>query len=340
MDRKTKSYWNSNSTIYTLIQVFLDFIKRIMKQFAKKLVKGLLILFVMLNVIVLFHAYKFTHFYEPNEVVIKKKEEKNSWDITKELLTGANFTKQKNSSPDTGFKTVFLTTGDGLKLEAWKKKIPGSKGTVAIFHGHGSKKSSMLMESDVFSKLGYNTFLLDFRAHGGSQGNTCTIGYDEAEDVKLAYDQLVSEGEKNIILFGASLGAATITKSISDYRLTPSKVILDMPFASLSDAVSGRLKIMKLPAEPLSSLLTFWGGTTHGFWAFNHNPYEYVRKIKCPVLLQRGQNDLRVTQEETEKIYANISSPKKLVIYQNSAHESLCKKEPAKWTSEVTSFLQ
>jgi alpha-beta hydrolase superfamily lysophospholipase len=182
--------------------------------------------------------------------------------------------------------------------------------------------------------------LLDFRAHGGSQGNTCTIGYDEAEDVKLAYDQLRSEGEKNIILFGASLGAATITKSVSDYKLSPSKIILDMPFASLSDAVRGRLKIMGLPPEPLGTLLTFWGGTTHGFWAFSHNPYEYVRKIKCPVLLQRGRMDQRVTQEETEKIYANISSPKKLVIYQNSAHESLFKKETAKWISEVTAFLK
>jgi alpha-beta hydrolase superfamily lysophospholipase len=311
-----------------------------MKQFAKKLVKGLLILFLFLNVIVLFHAYKFTHFYEPNEIVLKKKEQKTGWDITKEILMGSNFAKQRNSAPDSAFKTIILTTADGLKLEAWEKKMPGSKGSVAIFHGHGSKKSSMLQESTVFSSLGYNILLLDFRAHGGSQGNTCTIGYDEAEDVKLAYDQLRSEGEKNIILFGASLGAATITKSISDYKLAPSKVILDMPFASLTDAVKGRLKIMKLPAEPLGSLLTFWGGTTHGFWAFNHNPYEYVRKIKCPVLLQRGQNDERVTQEETEKIYANISSPKKLVIYQNSAHESLCKKETAKWTSEVTAFLQ
>ncbi len=310
-----------------------------MKQFTKRLAKGLLVLFVILNVILLFHAYKLTHFYEAGEIVIKKLADKSGWDLSSEILMGANLAKQPNSAPDSGFRVSHLTTAGGLRLETWGKTVPGARGTVAIFHGHGSKKSSMLQEAAVFSSLGYNTLLLDFRAHGGSEGNTCTIGYYEAEDIKLAYDHLLAKGEKNIILFGASLGAATITKAIHEYSLEPEKVILDMPFASLSDAVRGRLKIMRLPPEPLSTLLTFWGGTIHGFWAFHHRPYEYVRAIKCPVLLQRGRNDARVTQEETEKIFKNISSQKKMVIYENSAHESLCKKETSKWTSEVTAFL-
>ena len=41
--------------------------------------------------------------------------------------------------------------------------------------------------------------LVDFRAHGNSDGNTCTIGYDESEDVKLAYDYISNKGEKNIV---------------------------------------------------------------------------------------------------------------------------------------------
>jgi hypothetical protein len=156
MEGKINSYWALNATVYTSIPLFLTFLKRIMKQFAKNLVKGLLVLFVLLNVIVLFHAFKFTHFYEPNEVVVKKQAQKNNWDITKEILTGTNFTKQQNTVPDTAFKTLLLLTAEGLKLEAWEKKVAGSKGTVALFHGHGSKKSSLLPESEVFSRLGYN----------------------------------------------------------------------------------------------------------------------------------------------------------------------------------------
>ena len=196
------------------------------------------------------------------------------------------------------------------------------------------------MEAAVFRKLGYNTFLLDFRAHGDSEGNTCTIGYEEAEDVQLAYDYLKKQGEKNIVLYGVSLGAATITKAMNDYELHPSKVILEMPFGSLYDAVKGRLKMMHLPAQPLAPMLTFWGGSMHGFWAFNLEPSVYAKKIKCPVLLQWGRQDPRVSQQETELIYNNMNSNKKMVVYENSGHESFCKKETAKWTNEITAFLQ
>lgn len=311
-----------------------------MKLFIKRLLKLLLVAFVLLNVIVICHAYKFTHFYNKGEITVKNKEDKNGWDKTKEILFGFNYLKSENESPDSAVKTTYFTTGSGLKLEAWEFPADSAIGTVALFHGHGGKKSSLLPEAAVFRRLGYNTLLLDFRAHGGSEGNTCTIGYKEAEDVKLAYDYIAAKGEKNIVLYGVSLGAATITKAINDYQLTPSKVILDMPFGSLSAAVTGRLKMMGLPPQPLGAMLSFWGGLQNGFWAFNHKPYEYVRKIECPVLLQRGKLDPRVTQEETDLIFENIHSTKKLVIYDSSAHESLYKKESAKWVAEVTSFLQ
>ncbi|MEO6405911.1 MAG: alpha/beta hydrolase [Ferruginibacter sp.] len=311
-----------------------------MRKATRILFKFLVSLFVILNIIVAFHAYKFTHFYNPGEVVIKPAAQKTGWDKTKEILFGFNAIKQQNQVADSNYKTIYFTTLDNLKLEAWYMPADSTRGTVALFHGHGSKKSAVLSEAAVFHKLGYNTILLDFRAHGNSEGNTTTIGYKEAEDVKLVYDYLKEKHEQHIILYGISMGASTITKAINDYQLEPEKIILDMPFASLPDAVVGRVKMMKLPAQPISTLLTFWGGVEHGFWAFNMKPAEYAKKIICPVLLQRGAQDNRVTQNETEWIYQNISTEKKLVIYQSAGHESLCKKEPEKWQQEVAAFLK
>lgn len=299
-----------------------------------------MVAFVLLNVIVICHAYKFSHFYNKGEITVKANEDKTTWDKTKELLFGFNYLKSENTLPDTAVKTVYFTTKSGLQLEAWEFAVDSPKGTVALFHGHGGKKSSLLTEAGIFNQLGYNTILLDFRAHGGSDGNTCTIGYKEAEDVNLLYKYLAGKGEKNIILYGSSLGAATLTKAIHEYSLKPARVILDMPFGSLSAAITGRLKMMGLPAQPLGTMLTFWGGIQNGFWAFNHNPVDYVKSIECPVLLQRGKLDPRVTQEETDLIFSNISSQKKMVLYDHAAHESLCKKETAKWAAEVTAFLQ
>ncbi|MBK9487254.1 MAG: alpha/beta hydrolase [Chitinophagaceae bacterium] len=313
-----------------------------MPRLLKILLRSIIIIFVLLNVIVAFHAYKFTHFYNNGEITVKKKEEKTGWDNAKEMFFGINAEKKRNDvTTDSTFKTVYLQTKDSLKLEAWYIAADSSKGTVLLFHGHGGNKSGVIKEAESFNKMGYNTLLLDFRAHGNSEGNTCTIGFNETEDIKLAYDHIKNKGEKNIVLWGISMGASTIAKAVKDYQLEPQKVILEMPFGTIKDAVRGRLKIMGLPAEPIGTLLTFWGGTEHGFWAFGMKPQEFASAIKCPVLLQWGKNDPRVSQSEEEILFKNISNTnKKFVIYETAGHESLCKKETAKWEAEVAAFLK
>ena len=225
-------------------------------------------------------------------------------------------------------------------MEALYIPADSALGTVCLFHGHGGNKSDVFKESEEFRKMRYNTLLLDFRAHGNSEGNTSTIGYNESEDVKLAYDLIKNKGEKNIVLWGISMGAATITKAINDYQLQPQKIILEMPYGSILQAGEGRIKMMHLPAEPLATLVTFWGGVEHGFWAFGMKPTQFAKKINCPVLMQWGANDPRVTKGEIDVIYNNILSAKKLVVYDSSAHESLCKKETEKWKKEVSDFLK
>ena len=311
-----------------------------MKRLIKILLRTLLIVFIFINIVTAFHAYKFTHFYNAGDITVKQEE--NGWDKTGDILFGIDVAKKPNSiTTDSSFETIYLTTKEGIKLQGWYLKTAGTaKGTVVMFHGHGSTKSGIILESEEFRKMGYNTLLMDFRAHGSSGGNTTTIGYYEAEDVDLAYDFIKNKGEKNIVLWGISMGAAAISKAISDDDLQPSKIILEMPFGSIVKAAEGRIKMMHLPPEPLAALITFWGGTEHGFWAFNMKPAEFVKKINCPVLLQWGNNDPRVTRGEIDLIYANITAPKKLVVYAGAAHESLCKKENEKWMSEVQNFLK
>ncbi|MGC4100269.1 alpha/beta hydrolase [Ferruginibacter sp.] len=304
-----------------------------MKKIGKILLRCLLVLFVLLNIITAFHAYKFTHFYNADEAATQNK--------TAAIFFGINAYKQKNAVPDTSYEKVILTTADSLKLEGWYTAVANAKGTVCLFHGHGGTKSGTNREAAVFRQLGFNTFQLDFRAHGNSEGNTCTIGYNESEDVKLAYDFIQSKGEKNILLWGISMGAAAITKAVNDYAtIKPARIILEMPYGSITEAAEGRIKMMGLPAEPLARLITFWGGVEHGFWAFNMKPVQFAKKIECPVLLQWGKNDLRVSRNEIDNIYANIHTAKKLVVYDNAAHESLCKKEAEKWLQEVADFLK
>ena len=311
----------------------------------KKIFKGLAIvlitLFIFLNIVVAFHAYKFTHFYDKNTSPAKKV--MSGWDETEAILFGINYTKLPLSAyPAHPFQQFYTKTTDGFVLEGWYIPQTPSKGTVILFHGHGGNRGSILTEANNFYNLHYNVCMIDFRAHGDSQGNVCTIGYNESADVKAAYDYVAAKGETNIVLWGISLGAATITKALTDYKdIHPAKVILEMPFATLTDAVKGRLRTMNLPEQPLTTLLTFWGGVEQGgFWTFNHKPSEYARNIHIPVLMQWGKNDKRVTAIETLEVFQNLSSARKqLVIYNNSGHQSLAGNEPEKWNNTVKAFL-
>jgi pimeloyl-ACP methyl ester carboxylesterase len=305
----------------------------------KKVFYFLLLLFLLLNLLIINQAYHFTHFYNHGSVKPIEEQTNSFWGRARVALFGLKLEKLTGSVPDSAFSNIKLKTKDSLTLAGWLIRVPHAKGTIAIFHGHGSEKSANLSQSNTFNEMGYSTLLIDFRAHGQSEGNICTIGYREAEDVKLVYDYLKGNGESNIILYGISLGAATITRAVSIYHLTPAKIILEMPFASLPATVEGKIRMAGLPPEPIAGLLTFWGGSLNGFWAFGMKPREYVKDIKCPVLLQWGKKDKGVTESEIKEIFKNIPSSKEFVVYENSGHQNLCENEPDKWEDTIQAFL-
>jgi pimeloyl-ACP methyl ester carboxylesterase len=307
----------------------------------RRALRVLIVLFLLLNIMAAFHALKFTYFYDDKTAVVKKPELMSRWEKTKVILFGLQYPKSINTArPKLLFDTLSLITADELRLSGWYIPRDSAKGTVILFHGHGSSSGRILEEAYYMHEIGYNTMLVDFRAHGNSEGNVSTIGYREANDVKVAYDYIRAKGEKNIVLWGVSLGAATIAHAVADYGVKPEKVIMELSYGSLSAAAKGRIRTMGLPEQPIAGLLTFWGGTVRGFWAFGLKPEDYVKQMTCPVLVQHGAKDARVTRAESEAIFSNIPHPnKKLVVYETAKHESLCNREPEKWKREIKAFL-
>jgi uncharacterized protein len=305
----------------------------------KRLLYFFLILFLLLNISAAFHAWKFTHFYAPGAYNNKRPEQMNTWEKTKTVLFGVRLSKcLVQQTPTVPFKTVILHTSGNLKLEGWYMTVPKPKGTVILFHGYNSCKDKYLPEAYYFRQLGYNTFMIDFRGNGNSDGYTCSVGYKEAEDVKLAYEYV---HDKHTILWGMSMGAAAVIRAIPTYNLHPDKVILESSFATLTDAVKGRMRAVGLPGTPLAQLLTFWGGIEQGFWSLGFQPEKDAEKITMPALVCWGTLDNRVTRQETDLIYQHMGSNKKqLVIFDQSGHQSFLPKEPAKWKNAVQKFLQ
>ena len=307
-----------------------------MKKFLIRFGYFLVAMFFIFNILIIIQAYKTSRFQEIPASGIPQKQSLSSF-----IFTGLNLYKKKiDTLPSVPFKTIYLTNDIGQKLEAWYIPAKNAKGTVLLFHGHGSSKGKILPETEYFNKLGYNAFSIDFRAHGNSEGEKCTIGYDETGDIKAAYDWVEKTGEKNKVLWGVSMGAASLLKAIPQYHLKPQKLILECPFGSMEDAVSGFLRKMKIPTPVLSEELLFWGSAINGMWGYNYLPIDYAKEIRLPVLLNWGKKDNRVLRNETESIYQNLATKnKKLVIYNYSGHQSYCRNEPLKWKANIAGFL-
>lgn len=175
---------------------------------------------------------------------------------------------------------------------------------------------------------------------GGSSGNTTTVGFKESRDVKEAYDYIKNRNaEEGIILFGSSMGAVSIMKSIADYEISPDKIIIECPFGSFKKTTEKRFEAMNLPTFPLANLLMFYGGLQLGFNPFSHNPTEYAKAIKLPTLLLYGAKDARVTRTEIDEIYKNLDGEKELGIMERSGHEVYLNDDKEKWNKLIDEFM-
>jgi pimeloyl-ACP methyl ester carboxylesterase len=298
-----------------------------------------LILFISFNVVAFIHAYKFTHFASKAAERTKDPKELSAFAKVSLLVTGIDNPRPKHTSiPSQLFETIHIKGTE--TLECWSIKAAEAQGTVILFHGYSGEKSSLLTRSNEFHKLGYNTFLVDFRGSGGSTGNGTTIGYKEAGEVNACYEFIREAGEENIILFGTSMGAAAVLKAINDYAIVPSAIILECPFGSLYRTVCARFMLMNLPSFPMAAILTFWGGVQNGYWAFSHNPSEYAKAVDCPALLLFGEEDDRVTIEETDLIFGNLKGEKVLKTYTNAGHNFFTEEMLDVWLEDVGEFLQ
>lgn len=295
--------------------------------------------FLLMNVVAAFHAYKFTHFAQ--DAGSKTKDPKDLSAIGKicTVLFGISNPRPVNKKyPTSDYETITLQSN--RKIECWLIKAANPKGSVVICHGYSGDKSKMLDKAEVFAGLGYNALITDFMGSGGSEGDQTTIGYLEAEQVKTCFDYLAKEGERNIWLFGTSMGAAAVMKAVSDHQLKASGLILECPFGTMYQTVCARFKTMNVPVFPMAGLLVFWGGTLNGFWAFGHNPHEYAKQIKCATLLLHGGDDEKVSMEEINGIFTNLTGKKDLKIFPGAGHENYLTKYKTEWTGYVKMFME
>src|SRR5688572_7624806 len=256
--------------------------KRKLPSLVRWVIWALLVQFVLLNISSAIYAYRLTHFYN-NPGSNDKLGGGNIIERTWKLFTGPRQVKAViRDRPSFTYKDVKFTTAKGIDINAWYAPVDStSKGTIIFFHGITANKSTLLEEAYEFRYWGYDLLLVDLRAHGGSEGNTTTIGFRESEEVKLAYDFISQKNRGKIYLYGVSLGAVVVAKGVADHNLQPTGIMLDMPFLSLQSYLENKARTLGFPSQPFAFLTTFWIGIEHGFNGYGHKTSSYLMKIKC-----------------------------------------------------------
>ncbi|MEM1258282.1 MAG: alpha/beta hydrolase [Bacteroidota bacterium] len=206
---------------------------------------------------------------------------------------------------DEPFEEFFLEAKDGAKLNALHFRRTAPQGVLLYFHGNAGDLSRWGEIAIYFVKKNYDVIIMDYRTYGKSSGDLSEEGL--FSDAQLFYEYaLKSYEERDIIVYGRSLGAAIATELASNRN--PKKLILETPFYNLIDVAQNRF-----PWLPIKQLLKY---------RFESN--RYIKKVGCPVSIFHGTEDSVVPYESGQKLFDAIEhGQKRWYRIENGEHNNL-----------------
>ena len=198
------------------------------------------------------------------------------------------------------YEDVSIETADGAAIHGWF--IPGQSSRVLLFfHGNAGNISHRLDSIRQFLGLGLSVFIIDYRGYGQSGGRTTENGvYRDAEAAWRYLTTTRGTSPEDIVIFGRSLGASVAAWLAA--RQSPQALIVESSFTSVPDI--GQELYPWLPVRWLSHL--------------KHATLDYVRGVKCPVLVVHSRDDDIIPFHHGQKIFEAAPEPRSLLELQRS----------------------
>lgn len=188
---------------------------------------------------------------------------------------------------------VNFETADGLTLHGWYIYAHNPRGTVLFLHGNAGNISHRLHSVAIFHALGLNTFIIDYRGYGQSEGKPGEEG--TYLDADAAWQHLVTErGEDpaRIVVFGRSLGGAIAAWLATKYK--PAALIVESSFTSVAEMAAHLY-----PYMPVRFILRL-----------RYPVIDFVTRIRCPVLIVHSRDDEIIPFAMGKALYKAAPGPK------------------------------
>lgn len=257
-------------------------------------------------------------------------------DTTKMYNVGMQW-YEKNSSR----KREVSITNDGLKLFGEYYDF-GNDRCVIIFAGRTDSLSYGYYFADIYVDSGYNLLLIDARAHGLSDGEFNTIGFEESKDA-IAWTKLLCNemNVRSVLYHGNCIGCATAMYAITseDCPDCVEGMVAEGMFPNFGESMKNHLIERKKPIFMLYGMINFWMKHYTGY-TMDRGPINVIDKMNKPLLMLHGKEDLYSTPEYAQKLYDLASSEsKEIVWFEHGRHSMLRVTDTEKYDGAIKSFL-
>ena len=207
--------------------------------------------------------------------------------------TTDNYLQNQVEREPAEIEKVKITTKDKINLIGWfyNRNLEEFK-TILFFHGNAGSLENRTYKLNHFKNLNLNFLIIAWRGFSGNKGKPNEMGL--YEDAKSAIKWLKAKGvkEKNIILYGESLGTGVVVEVAQNKNYAG--VILESPFTSMVN-----MGKKYYPFFPVNLLLKD-----------KFESYKKIKNIFIPVLIMHGKVDKIVPYDMGKKMYELANEPK------------------------------
>jgi fermentation-respiration switch protein FrsA (DUF1100 family) len=201
---------------------------------------------------------------------------------------------------------VWVTTEDGLRLNAWFLPAPASPKVLLIFHGNAENIGYGLARLRALARLGVNVLALDYRGYGKSEGAPDEAGiYLDAETAYRYLSEIRQFQPKDILVSGQSLGGAVAIHLASRHQC--GGLIVESSFTSGRE-MARRVFRMPLVEYVLQS---------------RFDSLAKIKQVRCPILIAHGTRDEVVPFSMGQRLYQAAPEPKMFLAVEDAGHNDL-----------------
>lgn len=274
-------------------------------------------------------------------IVFSSDEEDTEFLSQHETSGDVNLDTQSWLINNSGYESIYTTSKDGLTLHNYLLKNNSNKWVITV-HGYTSEGKLMSKYAKQFYDMGYNVLIPDLRAHGNSQGDYIGMGWDERLDIVDLINYIIDiDKDSEIVLFGVSMGAATVMNVSGEVLPDNVKAIIeDCGYTSAWDQFSYQLdSLFGLPPFPMMHTASLIAKFKAGYWLKDASPIDQVKKSNIPTLFIHGDEDTFVPFSMLDEVYNACSAPKEKLIIEGAGHAKSSTVNPELYWDSIFKFL-